>query len=86
MKFKKGWHLVQVTIRKNGKPFFGLAGHDGYMFHGLPEDSRVVRVDENRNEIQTIDEETFMVIKQKHLLHDNLFPYSKSFDDLEELE
>lgn len=86
MKLKKDWSLVQVTMRENGKPFFGLAGHDGYLFHDLPKGSKVMQIDESRNEIQTIDEKTFVEIKQKQLLHKNLFPYDKSFDDLEGLE
>lgn len=86
MKFKKDWHLVQVTIRENGKPFFGLAGHDGYLFHDLPKNSKVMYVDESRKELQTVDEISFMAIKQKHLLHENLFPYNKNFNELEDLQ
>lgn len=86
MKFKKGWHLVQVTIRKSGKPFFGLAGHDGFLFQDLPTDSRVLQVDENRNEIHVIDLSTFTKIKQNKIVHENLFPYNKNFDELEELK
>jgi hypothetical protein len=86
MKFKKGWHLVQVTLRKDGKAFHGLAGHDGFLFHNLPEDARVVLTNENRNEIVVTDRATFDTIKKTKVLHENLFPYDKSFDELEELK
>lgn len=87
MKLKKDWNLIQTTVNeRTGKAFCGLAGHDGYIFRNIPSDLRIYMVDEGRNEIYIADKATFNRIKDEKLLHENLFPYDKSFKDLEEFQ